>query len=460
MNIPFISTKIYEGHYPINFYFQTEAWNGRPALIGTPGLLEWVDTANNAEVRGIHRLTANIAYAVVGNKVFRLSAAGVATECDNTLDSITGLVEMSSDGTYLMIVEPDMAGHYVTGTTVTKITDTDFPSPSSLTFQDGYHIVTETGTGKFFISPQNDPSGNWNALDYSTAEGSPDYAVRGFMSHREFFVFGEDSIEPYQNTGNADFPFERLPGRFVEHGLGARGSVAKFVDNLIWLADDFSVRTFSQGVPTPATPATLSAIINGYTTKIDAFGYTFKKDGNSFYSITFPSEDKTWLLNSDSTSWCQWSSGLLEGRHRANCHCYFNGKNLVGDYENGKIYELSDTTYTDDGSPIKRKRISPVLFDPERLAELSYPYLEVEFKAGVGLVAGQGSDPTAMLRYSDDGCREWSNEEWVKVGKLGEYKWGSRWDMLGSAKMRNFEISMTDPIEWVIVNAYSPVVKN
>ena len=460
MNIPFISTKVYEGHYPINFTFQKEAWNGRPALVGTPGLLEWVDTTYFNEVRGIFRLTSFILYAVVGNRVFRINTAAGFTECTGTLLNDTGVVGMTSDGTYLMIVEPDTAGWYVTGTTVTRITDADFPIPSSLTFQDGYHIVTETGTGKFFISPLNNPSGNWNALDFTTAEGSPDYAQKAIMSHRELLIFGEESVEPYLNTGNADFPFERLPGRFVEHGLGARESLAAFEDNLIWLADDFTVRTFSGGVPRPATPDTLSAIINGYTTKTDAIGYSFKKDGVSFYSLPFPAEDKTWLLNSNANSWTQWSYGLVGKRHRGNCHCYFNGINLIGDYENGKIYELSKSTYTDDGDTIKRVRVSPALFDPDRYADLSYPYLEIEFKPGVGLTTGQGSDPQAMLRYSDDGCREWSTEEWVKTGKLGQYKWGARWDMLGSSPLRNFEVSMTDPIEWVIVNAYSPVVKN
>ena len=166
------------------------------------------------------------------------------------------------------------------------------------------------------------------------------------------------------------------------------------------------------------------------------------------------------MVNARTGAWSQWSSGLAGGRHRSNCHVYFAGKNLVGDFENGKIYELSETTYTDDGDTIKRTRVSPALFDPEGNLELSYPELVVEFKAGVGLAVGTGSDPQAMLRYSDDGCRTWSTEEWATIGKLGQYGWIARWDMLGSAKVRNFEISMTGPIEWVITNAYSPVVKN
>lgn len=459
MNIPFISTKIYEGHYPINFYFQPEAWNGRPALIGTPGLLEWCDTGYNAEVRGAKPLNKSLAYSVVGEKVFRQNVNGDSVECTGTLETDTGIVQMETDGTHVMIVDPGKAGYYTSGTTLSKIVDPDFPIPSSLTFQDGYFIVTAKDSGRFHISPLNSPGGDWDELDYSTAEGSPDFAVKGFMSHRELFVFGEESIEPYQNTGNADFPFERMGGRFVEHGLGASETVAKFADSLIWLADDFSIRTFVDGTPQVIAPETLSQTIGSYTKKSDAFGFSYKYKGNWFYIITFPTEGKTWMINARTRGVNQLSSGISGNRHRSNCHMFFAGKNLVGDYQNGKIYELSDSTFTDDGDTIKRVRVSPALFDPDGYKMLTYPYLQIEFKAGMGLVSGQGSDPAAMLRYSDDGCRTWSNEEWLKVGKMGENTREAVWEILGSSKQRNFEISVTDPIEWVILNAYSPVVK-
>lgn len=459
MNIPFISTKVFEGHYPINFYFQPEAWNGQPALIGTPAIVEWVNTGHHKEVRGGRRLNSTSAYVVVGEKVFRLNPDRTATECDGTLETDSGIVQTSTDGTNIMIVDPGNAGYYVTGTTLTKIVDEDFPVPSSLTFQDEYHIVTAKDSGRFHISGQNTPS-SWGSLDYKTPNGSPDFSIGSFMSHRELLVFGEESMEPYQDTGNPTFPFERLGGRYVEHGLGAINSIADFSDNVIWLADDFVVRSFSEGVPRPATPPALAAIMSGYDTKSDAFGFSFKIRGNWWYVLTFPTEDITWMMNARTGAWNQWSYGLSGGRHRANCQLYFNGTNLFGDYENGKIYELSESVFKDDGETIKRTRVTPVLFDPNNRNELTYPCLEVEFKAGVGLTTGQGSDPQAMLRYSDDGTRTWSTEEWVKTGKLGHYAHQARWDLLGKSRQRNYELSVTDPIEWVVVNAFSPVVKN
>jgi len=139
---------------------------------------------------------------------------------------------------------------------------------------------------------------------------------------------------------------------------------------------------------------------------------------------------------------------------------FFAGKNLVGDFANGKIYEISQDTYTDDGETIIRKRVAPPLFDPTDRSRLSYPRLEIEFKAGTGLATGQGSDPQAMLRYSDDGCRNWSNSKWRSIGKIGKTKDRAIWRQLKSSRMRNYELQVSDPVEWVITAAYSPVRVN
>lgn len=458
MEIPFISPNVFEGHYPINWYYQKEGFNGRPTLTPTPGLLEWCDTGHYAPVRGAAKLNTSVMYSVVGNKVFSHDAFGVTHECTGVLNTLIGTVQMASNGTYMMIVD-GFHGYYVLGNVVAEIADADFPIPSSLTYQDGYFIITEKGFGRYYISALNDPT-SWNALDYANAEGLPDNGVRVFMDHRELLNFQEESIEPYQNTGNADFPFQRIEGAFIETGLYAKDSVAKLDNSVCWLADDFSIKRMVNYTPVVIGPENLSRIIGAYTVKSDAFAFSYKDSGNAFYAITFPTANATWVYNAATNAFHQWSSGMTEGRHRSNCHCFFGGKNLVGDMENGKIYELSNSTYTDDGETIRRKRISPPLYDPEQRSKLTYPKLEVEFKAGVGLLAGQGSDPQAMLRYSDDNCRTWSNEKWRSIGQIGKYKDRAIWHKLGSSRVRNFEISMSDPVDATIVNAYSPVIKN
>jgi hypothetical protein len=61
--------------------------------------------------------------------------------------------------------------------------------------------------------------------------------------------------------------------------------------------------------------------------------------------------------------------------------------------------------------------------------------------------------PQAMLRWSNDGGSTWSREYWATIGQLGKYKNRAIWRRLGMARDRVFEVSVTDPINAVIVSA-------
>lgn len=65
-----------------------------------------------------------------------------------------------------------------------------------------------------------------------------------------------------------------------------------------------------------------------------------------------------------------------------------------------------------------------------------------------------GSDPRVMLRLSNDGGKTWITEPWRAAGKVGEFYRRVRWNRLGSARRRVFEVSVTDPIPWRITAAY------
>lgn len=81
----------------------------------------------------------------------------------------------------------------------------------------------------------------------------------------------------------------------------------------------------------------------------------------------------------------------------------------------------------------------------------------LDLETGVGLSSGQGSDPQVMLRWSDDGGHTWSNEHWVGIGALGEYRTRAVWRRLGQARDRIYEVSGTDPVQIAIAAAYIAV---
>jgi PKD repeat protein len=64
-------------------------------------------------------------------------------------------------------------------------------------------------------------------------------------------------------------------------------------------------------------------------------------------------------------------------------------------------------------------------------------------------------DAQVMLRISNDGGKTWSIPEmWRSAGKLGEYDTRVRWNRLGSARRRVFEVSVTDSIPWRIQGVF------
>ena len=88
--------------------------------------------------------------------------------------------------------------------------------------------------------------------------------------------------------------------------------------------------------------------------------------------------------------------------------------------------------------------------------------MQIQFQPGVGLsgftpppypTETVGSDPQAMLRWSNDGGSTWSNEHWQSIGREGKYKNRIIWRRLGWSRDRIFEVVVTDPVKAVIVSA-------
>ena len=124
------------------------------ALRSTPGL-ELFSTIGGGPIRGGLE-SADRAFFVSGDGFYEVFNDGTSA-LHGTLDTATVRVDMEENPTQIMIID-DMYGYIFNKVTdtFTKITDASFPVPSDLTFQDGYFIVTEANTAKFWISSLND----------------------------------------------------------------------------------------------------------------------------------------------------------------------------------------------------------------------------------------------------------------------------------------------------------------
>lgn len=442
----------------VNLYPEVDREGGKFPLVhyGTPGLLEFCDLDIDFEVRGLHVMGSTL-YAVCGGTFFSINSSGTETIIDTTtmagLGSNSGPVSMANNGTEILIADGTYGFLFDGTNTLSELTtvDPDFPGASSVTFQDGFFLVTKPNTGQIWMCETAYDGTSWVATDYTTAEGWPDNAVRLLNDHRELWIFGTETVEIFYNSGAA-FPFERIPGAFLEVGLAARDSLAKADDSIFWLDDKFRI-IGSQGYnPVVVSTPQIAYQIAQYATKSDAIGFTYTQEGHTFYQLTFPSANKTWVYDKTTQFWHERMSYPGDRRHRANSYAYFAGKNLVGDYENGIIYELSMSTYTDDGNTIRRIRTGSSIHEDRK--RIFWNEFEVEFEAGIGIVSGTGSDPQAMFQWSDDGGHTWSHELWADIGKIGKYANRARWRKLGVSRDRTPRVVVSDPIKVVMIAAY------
>ena len=127
----------------------------------------------------------------------------------------------------------------------------------------------------------------------------------------------------------------------------------------------------------------------------------------------------------------------------------FAGKTLVGDWENGNVYQLDLETFTDNGDAILALRACKhVTNDGKYLFNAS---LELFMQTGVG--DNTTPDPQARLRWSDDGGYSWSNEHFSTIGAIGNRRTRVKWRRLGVSRDRVYEVAITDPVRRVFTGA-------
>lgn len=325
---------------------------------------------------------------------------------------------------------------------------------------DNYVVYNEQGTQ------------NWAATDlgyvvsqnayYGTKDGAPDPIVSIIVDHRQVYLIGQNTTEVWVDVGSTisgivSFPFQRVSGTMMQHGCAAPFSIARFGESFMFVTRDQRGQAMIGGITGYAftrvsTHAVEQTLMNQNIS--DAIAYTYQLEGHEFYVVTFPSIDLTWVYDMTTQTWHKWLSFDPETgyyRHRSNCGAFFNNVYLVGDFENGKIYQLDNENYTEDGTYIRRLRRAPHLVTD--LQRQYFSEMQIQFQPGVGLQTGQGNDPQAMLRWSNDGGSTWSNEHWTTIGRVGRYQNRAIWRRLGWSRDRIYEVSMSDPVRTVIISA-------
>lgn len=462
------------------------------ALIGTDGL-SFLASAGNGPLRCAYVAQNGMLYVVSGSVVYiifpTVLPAFQAIPIGD-LATATGPVSMADNGVDIFIVDgPNGYSAPVTayGTFpiypggVIQTLDPNWQGSTMVWCADGMFVFNVPGTFEFYTS--NNLSVTINPLGLASRE-TPDNIIGFIWDKRNLWLMGQKSTEMWSNTGQGaggttGNPFQIVQGGFIECGLAAPFSIQQIENTWFWLGQDPRGNGVVYGAngysPQRISNHSVELAIQGYGDISNAVAWTHQENGHNFYLINFQNATTTWCFDTRTGLWHErtYTSALgQQQRHRAQVHAFAYGTHIVGDYQNGNIYKLDPTYYSDDNyleadgvtlntSPITRLRASPHISDD--MNRVFHHKFQLDFQPGVGLDGdggtdpdgntGVGVDPQVVMQFSNDGGHTWSNESSQSLGKIGQTYHRAIWRRLGQSRNRVYRIVITDPVEVVMIGA-------
>jgi hypothetical protein len=283
--------------------------------------------------------------------------------------------------------------------------------------------------------------------------GYPDLLSTLVVVHREVWLMGAyQSTEVWYDAGNTGFPFQIMPGVFIQHGCIAAYSVTTHDLNVFWLGVDqagqgtvfmgagYSARRIS----TYAIEKIVSNWVKAGANISDAVGFIYKQEDHVFYVLSSASANATIVFDVTENLWHEraWTdpnSGILN-RVRANCAAFAYGVNVIGDWQNGNIYTLDLSADTDFGGPITRRRGFPHLLNDGKRHSIDRFALDME--CGDGDASNITAQELVTLEVSIDRGRTYFVAPTQSMGAQGDYLFQMQWRQV-TGQSRDFVFRVT-----------------
>ena len=375
---------------------------------------------------------------------------GPTFENRGTLAEDTQAAKIFSNGTQLLIYSGGKAyydnGGAASGSNAVEITVAS--GAADVTYIDGYGVLLGPNSNSVYISSLLDFS-TWDVLDVQERTTTVDRLV-GLRNHNgQLWLFGKRSIEIWYNSGNADFPFQRVDGATLAVGTEYPDSIAEIDGSLFFVtvhnnggAAVYRTRGASlERVSTPGIEALLPPIQG------NPIGWSYEEQGQKFYCINFIASSglSSFFYNCTDGKWHErghWNGTLFDS-YLGRCHCFptkgyggFGGVHLVGARNSGKVYTQKFDNADFDGTAIRMRRIAPHLSDEDR--RMLYHRFELDVMTG-----NQASGtPDAELAWSNDSGRTWNTAQTASLGASSDYSKRVYWHRLGSDRTRTFRVEI------------------
>ncbi len=463
----------------VNCYYEMrqDGDKAKVVIYGTPGLVLAfsIPTPQQGPTRGLIGINEASLYAVIYNLFCSLtppaSGSGPATvNASFALSTINGLVSMAPNpnSTQIMVVDGSAGYVYnVAANTFTPATAAWFiPGAKTVTNCQGYFVTEVPGTVNFAVSNINDAT-NGYALSIGAAAAYPDLIQAVDQLNGILIPFSQQHLEFWQNVGTAppSQPFQLIQSSPIPIGLPAVFARAHVGEALVFLGETAEgVRRIYRIDGYAVTPISseIDYIINqpGFYYQ-DAVACGYRRDTHPFFQITFPTMNRTFAIDLSTGIPQEMQTGISTSayqRHSANISTYFAGTTILSDYQNGNIYTLVDTAFSDNGAPVLREIITK--HQTKGYNRFRVPSLYLDMETGVGLGGGQdppglpvqGQNPIVSIECSKDNGRTWLPARLISLGAQGQYRTRVNARRFGQSRQFTWRIRMTDPVKFVITD--------
>lgn len=441
-------------------------------LISRPGREVWlkITTTNAGGIRGMYVASNQSMFVVAADELFKITIpAGVPVATSyGSIGTLAGRVQFADNGIDMVIADGQTLWRFNFGTLTLSSVANAPANPSSLAFVAGRIYANDGVTNVIRYSELYDAV-TWPSLNELSSEISADPLSAIHMVNGEVWAWGPTSYEAFRPSGNPDLPIVPAGGSQSNIGIIAPSSVATVNGHALWIgggADGRNIVYMSNGYNAVRVSDHAREYAFGQMATVsDAIAWTYSEEGHWFYILQFPTGNRTFAYDMNTNSWHERSdrnktTNVLT-RWRPTYAVLAFDTLLCGDDAATVLYRMDLDLHTDEEldddtgvvftKPIARIRRTPILWDEMKL--LTHKRFILDCSVGVGLTTGQGSDPQAMLRFSDDAGRTWSNERWASIGAQGAYGTRAVWNLLGASRKRVYEVVITDPVKVVLIGA-------
>ena len=484
-----------------NFFFvpvdDVEEGKSPGILYSTPGITPHVTVGNlGARPDAIHGMIA-VDSPAYGKRLYGISqglnffdlragagAPSVRAFSNSPAEAYTGPARLASDGRRTVFIRGrsmvmwDQAENGGNGGFVPVYTPTS-ENPQELLpdenwvdvgWVNGYFLLLAY-SGEIFHSRLH--SGDFDQLDFATAERNPDPGVGLAVFGGRFYVFGSQTIEIYREVASATtgsgavipFAFGRIGDSAIPIGCVARDTIQVNEGGVFWLGSDESFYVTGGGLPTKLSNATVDYDV-ARSNAAQARGYVYTEEGRRFYSLILQFPDgtkKNWTIDLATRFWHERTiTNIL-------CAEEFDLKTVVGLDNSRTIFEQTLNEGRENGVIVERTAVASLIHNNRKVISFPAGFFDVpKFPLN-----GAPDDGRFALDWSDDGKQTWGETGVGAKPYRGSLPPGHadrvgtaqdnpvnldapnlRFNLLGATKGRNFRVRVNSPRRFQIEATY------